>query len=481
MTEPAELFEEAYRSALIDYLALGDESGRVAAYELGRQAVSEGIGLLELAAMHRQVEAEWLTRPSENLKADHAESTQFFIEALSTFDMAQRGFWEAQERAAADRNHARQLQELNEAVVAITACPEYGRRLIETAERARALVGADEAAIVPRDPRQSTLVAGTAAVPASLQERLWTTRGGPAVIRGAPSEPVPWLAVPLPLSSADGQGSIIVWGGPAEFGPTQEGLLTQLATFAAVSLDMSWRLEREHEAAVTLQESLLPVGLPAIDGLAVACRYLPATRGSEVGGDWYDVFNTDNGDTILVVGDVTGHDLRAAALMGQLRLALQAYAIDGHAPTEVLDRVDRLLQRLDDQRLATVVYVVLDRDGRRLRIVNAGHPPPLLVLPDGTATFLASGLSVPLGVDEAGLRHREATMMLPPGSRLLLYSDGLVEDRALAMQDGLASLLAAARNFAGSPEELCDRILATVQGERSDDICVLAVAVGSDG
>jgi serine phosphatase RsbU (regulator of sigma subunit) len=281
---------------------------------------------------------------------------------------------------------------------------------------------------------------------------------------------------------AGAQGLILVWGGQAGFGPNHPGLLTQLATSASVALDMAWQLEREHEAAVTLQESLLPVHLPEIDGLAVACRYLPATR-SDVGGDWYDVFSLENGDVVLVVGDVTGHDLRAAALMGQLRLAIQAYALDGHTPTEVLDRVDRLLQRLDGERLATLVYAVLEKEGPnrlRLRIANAGHPPPLLVDPNGLARFVTGGLSVPLGVDDRSVRHREASVRLEPGSQLLLYSDGLIEGRSLLIEDAFDCLLAVASKTAGTPDQLCDRVLSTTPGSRSDDICLLAVSFGAD-
>jgi serine phosphatase RsbU (regulator of sigma subunit) len=244
-----------------------------------------------------------------------------------------------------------------------------------------------------------------------------------------------------------------------------------------MALDMAWQLERNHEAAVTLQESLLPLDPLQVDGLELAVRYLPAARGNEVGGDWYDAFTLDRGETVLVVGDVTGHDLRAAALMGQLRLAIQAYAIDGHEPTEVLNRVDRLLQRIDKVRLATVAYLSLSADRRRLHIANAGHPPPVMITPGGEVSFLTEGLSMPLGVDLLTGRHRDATYPVQPGSYLLVYSDGLIEGRSLAIQDGLDGLAAAVEGFHGTPDELCDRVLSTVHADREDDICLLAVAV----
>jgi serine phosphatase RsbU (regulator of sigma subunit) len=123
-----------------------------------------------------------------------------------------------------------------------------------------------------------------------------------------------------------------------------------------------------------------------------------------------------------------------------------------------------------------LVYVVFERDGRHLRIANAGHPPPILVDPRGEITFLTDGLSVPLGVTTVA-SHREATYEVERGSYLLLYSDGLVEDRTLAIQDGLHALAGAAANFRGTPDELCDRVLSTIRDKPGDDICLLAVAI----
>jgi Stage II sporulation protein E (SpoIIE)/Phosphoserine phosphatase RsbU, N-terminal domain len=472
MTEASGRFQHAYRSALADYLASGDESGRAQAYELGRQAVAEGVSLLELAALHRAAEADWLARSPERFKSDQTAGTQFFLEALSTFDMAQRGFWEAQDRAQSEHRHAEQLQELNEAVVAITARSGYDDRLTEIVERARELVKADGAALFSPNGNPTASTAG--ALNRFRSHALEAQHQGRPV-RGSEPGSVSWLAVPMRYG--DGVGSILTWANGGDFAPTTEGLLVQLALFASASLDIAWQLEREHEAAVTLQESLLPVDLPRVNGLGLSFRYLPAAPGNEVGGDWYDAFTLDNGDVVLAVGDVTGHDLRAAALMGQLRLAIQAYAIDGHPPAEVLDRVDRLWQRIDTVRLATLVYVIVERDRRHFRIANAGHPPPILVNPRGEVAFLTEGLSVPLGVDAIAAPHREAIYPVEPGSFLLLYTDGLVEDRNLAIDDGLDAVAAAVARFDGSPDELCDQVLSIVKGERGDDICLLAVAI----
>jgi Stage II sporulation protein E (SpoIIE)/Phosphoserine phosphatase RsbU, N-terminal domain len=477
VTEASGRFQHAYRSALANYLASGDESGRAQAYELGRQAVADGVSLLELAALHRAAEADWLARSPEHFKSDQSAGTQFFLEALSTFDMAQRGFWEAQDRAQAERRHAQKLQELNEAVVAITAQSGYAYRLNEIVERARELVNADGAAIFTPDGDSVASTAGTDPTQARLQGHALEAQRQGESVRGSEPGSLRWLAVPMRYRPGDGVGSILIWGTDGDFAPTTEGLLVQLAHFASTSLDIAWQLAREHEAAVTLQESLLPAHLPRVNGLGLSFRYLPAAPGNEVGGDWYDAFTLDNGDAVLVVGDVAGHDLRAAALMGQLRLAIQAYAIDGYPPAEVLDRVDRLWQRIDTVRLATLVYMVVDQDRRRLRIANAGHLPPIMVTPGGEVRFLTDGLSIPLGVDSAVVRHRQAVHDVEPGSFLLLYTDGLVEDRALPIDDGLDVLAAAVAHFKGGPDELCNRVISIVKGERADDICLLAVAV----
>ena len=240
--------------------------------------------------------------------------------------------------------------------------------------------------------------------------------------------------------------------------------------------------EREHRVAETLQRSLLPAKLPDIEGVTLAARYLPAGEGEAVGGDWYDAAELPDGRVALVVGDVVGHGLRAAAVMGQLRNAFRAYAITDTAPAEIVARLNRLVASGEEDVMATVLYLALDRDTGEVAYASAGHPPPLLLTADG-ARFLEGGRSVPVGAaDLATFREERAT--LPPDATLLLYTDGLIERRDTPLEDRLAQLAAAASAgaFPGDAsqadlENLCDEILAGVlEGELpTDDVALLAV------
>jgi PAS domain S-box-containing protein len=233
--------------------------------------------------------------------------------------------------------------------------------------------------------------------------------------------------------------------------------------------------EREHTIAETLQRSLLPERLPRIDGLELAARYLPAGRGAAIGGDWYDVLERPDGKVALVVGDVVGHGLRAAATMGQLRNAFRAYGLAEGSPAEVMGRVNRLMMSGEEEGMATVLYMVLDREGGEVCFASAGHPPPLVLEPGG-ARFLEGGRSVPIGAIDPGT-FREETAAIAPGGAVLLYTDGLVERRDVALEARLAALADAAARAPAGLEGLCDAVLAGVVGEHmpGDDVALLAV------
>ena len=233
--------------------------------------------------------------------------------------------------------------------------------------------------------------------------------------------------------------------------------------------------EREHKIAETLQRSLLPERLPSIEGLELSARYLPGARGAAIGGDWYDVLERPDGRVALVVGDVVGHGLRAAASMGQLRNAFRAYGMVEASPAEVVARINRLVMSGVEQVMATVLYLVLDRETGEVAFSAAGHPPPLVIAPDGTR-FLDGGRSVPIGAADPAV-FREATAVLPPGSTLLLYTDGLVERRDTPLRDRLDELAGAAGGPDEDLAELCDRVLSTLlgRGEPGDDVALLAV------
>jgi PAS domain S-box-containing protein len=233
--------------------------------------------------------------------------------------------------------------------------------------------------------------------------------------------------------------------------------------------------QREHKIAETLQRSLLPERLPQIEGVELAARYLPGSRGASIGGDWYDVLERPDGRVALVVGDVVGHGLRAAAAMGQLRNAFRAYGLVEASPSEVVARINRLVMSGVEDVMATVLYLVLDRETGELSFSAAGHPPPLVLGPDGPR-FLEGGRSVPIGASDPAV-FREASAVLPPGSSLLLYTDGLVERRDEPLDRGLENLAAVAGTGHDSLDALCERVIAAVlaRGEPGDDVALLAV------
>ena len=254
-----------------------------------------------------------------------------------------------------------------------------------------------------------------------------------------------------------------------------------LARRGGLTVDNARLYQREHDVAEALQRSLLPQ-LPAIAGLDHAAVYLPGSAAAQVGGDWYDLFRLPDGTVGLAVGDVMGHDLAAAAAMGQLRSVLQSYAWQGSGPVVVLDRLDQLVQGLDMAQLATCIYGRLelpDDDGVRcLRLANAGHLPPVLRTPDGEVRLLGDGASLLVGA-ALGTERDEVEVPVPPGSVLVLYTDGLVEHRARDLTHGLSALETALETAPdGCAQEVLDHLLAELaQGTLDDDVAVLVVRV----
>jgi PAS domain S-box-containing protein len=259
------------------------------------------------------------------------------------------------------------------------------------------------------------------------------------------------------------------------FTPEEESLLVLMADRAGLAIEHARAYEREVDTVEMLQRSLLPEKLPVLPGLKIAARYEPGGVGVNVGGDWYDAIPLDDGTVGLAMGDVVGHGLGAASLMGQLRHAARAYALEGHSPPAVLDRLDRLVRSLPGAQMATLLYLVVDSDLQTVRFASAGHVPPLVVDPNGEPRFLEGAPNPPLGVfDSSG--HEEITAKLEPGSTIVLYTDGLVEERGVSIDAGLEALRQAARDPA-DPVELCDHLVATMLGihPAHDDIAVLAL------
>jgi PAS domain S-box-containing protein len=266
----------------------------------------------------------------------------------------------------------------------------------------------------------------------------------------------------------------------SSFASEDAELVEELAGRAALALDNAALYSRERRAALTLQRSLLPRAVPKLSSGVCAVRYLPGAAGAEVGGDWYDVIPVSGERVVVVVGDVMGRGVGAAAVMGQLRSAVRAYALDDHDPAEVLHRVDRMVTTLDDPALTTVIVVRYDPLAGEAVFATAGHLPPLLLNADGTTVFLEGDPGMPLGV--GGAQFSQRSVRIQPGARLVLYTDGLVEDPVSSVDEGLARLADAARaaGRAGlDAEAFADAVLEAMRpgSEHDDDIALVVFAV----
>ncbi|HEX6584580.1 MAG TPA: SpoIIE family protein phosphatase [Thermoleophilaceae bacterium] len=284
------------------------------------------------------------------------------------------------------------------------------------------------------------------------------------------------VGVPL-LAEGEVMGVLVACAmPPRKFGGEDLTLLRLAAERVGLAIAHARVYEREHRIAETLQRSLLPDRLPSLPGLDVAARYLPAASEAEVGGDWYDVIPIAGGAVGLVMGDVAGKGLAGASMVGRLRSALRAYALEGHDGARVVEQLNRLLwTEAEESQMATMLYVIVDPAANAVRWVNAGHPAPLMVV-DGEPRFLEGAGSVPLGVLPFPT-YQEVSDRMDPGSTLLLYTDGLVERPGENIDDGMAELAARVREAPEDPDALCDHLLATLvpSGGAMDDVALLTL------
>ncbi|MGW2371926.1 SpoIIE family protein phosphatase [Kitasatospora sp. NPDC001683] len=283
-----------------------------------------------------------------------------------------------------------------------------------------------------------------------------------------------WAFLPLIASGRQVGSCILGFDRAHPFTVEERGLLTGLGGFIAQALERARLYDAEFALARGLQQGLLPHRLPQVPGLRTAARYLPGTQGMEIGGDWYDAIVT-GADLTLVIGDVEGHSVAAAAAMGQLRSAVRAFATGGEPPDRVLARTNRLLLDLDPGLLASCCLVRLTPADGTVRIGRAGHLPPVLRHPDGRAEALYVPGGALLGVDDRAA-YPVSELRLRPGSLLVLYTDGLVEDPALAIDQGVDRLRAAlAQGRPGEElEELAERLVREVGSTgRVDDVALL--------
>ncbi|MEU6367021.1 SpoIIE family protein phosphatase [Streptomyces sp. NPDC046931] len=270
---------------------------------------------------------------------------------------------------------------------------------------------------------------------------------------------------------------------PERFTATDIVLLEDIARRASLALENARLYQRQRKVAETMQRHLLPQ-LPHMPGRGMTVRYLPAPDASHVGGDWYDAFTLTDGATALAIGDVVGHDLDAAAGMAQLRNMLRAYALSQQAPpSAIVESLDQATQHIAEVSMATLVFARMtttDAGGFELCWTNAGHPPPLLITREGVARYLTDGHGILLGVTPDQARP-DATVELPPGATLLLYTDGLIESPGHTLDEGLNRLRRHAASLAHRPlESFTDQLLARARPpDNDDDVALLAVRVPS--
>ncbi|WP_069743644.1 SpoIIE family protein phosphatase [Streptomyces sp. EN23] len=308
-----------------------------------------------------------------------------------------------------------------------------------------------------------------------------------------------WAFLPL-VSSGRTMGAWMAgFQHPVAFSPDERAVLSTVARMLAQALARAGVAETERELSLGLQRSMMPTLGPEIPGMTVAARYVPTGGGLQVGGDWYDMIPLPNGRIALVIGDVQGHDVRAAGLMGQLRIALRAYASEGHRPDAVLARASRFLSGLTDAyesvegdeepaapRFATCLYAEVDPEAGTLDIARAGHPDPVVISADGTAVIRQTAGGLPLGI-ETDSDYPTTRVVLESGETIMLCTDGLIETGGHDMATGWSRLRPVLEKPVEDLEQLADSLVQAVHGptshyttgpladRREDDIAVLVL------
>jgi hypothetical protein len=284
------------------------------------------------------------------------------------------------------------------------------------------------------------------------------------------------MIVPLTVRGVI-MGIVVLYrlAGSEPFTAADLSLTRDLVSRAAVCLDNAWLYTRERASALALQRGLLPRQIPPVPGLQVCYRYIPAETSAEIGGDWFDVIPLPRNRCALVVGDVAGHGISAASLMGQLRIATHTLATFDLIPAQVLARLDQITADLTDaETIATCIYAVHDPAAGSWDIATAGHPLPAIASPGHPTTFpdLPPGLPLGTGLEES--HYQAVRLHLPPGSTLLLYTDGLIESPVTGIDTGMARLACTLTTISQLPAcDACDALLATLAPTPADDIAIL--------
>jgi anti-anti-sigma factor len=477
-----------------------DESYIVAAstdpdqWEVRRRLGMHTVALIPLSARGRVVGLLAGARTGDSPRQDRAD-----LDLLAEIGRRAATALDNAALLAAESEARRAAEEFGDVLAALsraTTPADVGEVILKHASR----LGAESAVVVVRAQDRadhlSVLTASDPAVPcaampvSAAHPLAYAVRTAEPVWAGAPAAPAdggtngsdPTLQVAVPLvvggvaigaigmQFADG-----VPGVPGVPAHRRAAVLT-LARQCAQALDRARLHEAEHNLAETLQRSLLPHDLPALDRLDAAARYMPGAIGLQAGGDWYDLIPVGETSAALVVGDVVGHGAAAAAVMGQLRSALAGYLLDGHLPAEALERLDRFAGRIPGAVGSTCACLVLDWHSGRLCWATAGHPPVLLLEPGGPR-YLKGGAGPVLGL-RGRAPYRQAEAIIDPGSSVVLYTDGLVERRGEVVDEGLARLASAAAALRDrAPDTLVAALVqeAVDDAAHTDDIALVAV------
>ncbi|SCE68289.1 Response regulator receiver domain-containing protein [Micromonospora purpureochromogenes] len=416
--------------------------------------------------------AQGLTRGADAYLAEPIEPEELVATAHAVLR-----YYQARQRAEL---LAERLTGLADTTVAVHAAPNFAR-LLEAAAAGAADIFKSPAAVIA-ETFDGDCLAGIATGPGAKPTIVpWVVddTGVPTGSTVRVNDPAEWGLVPWPAGDTvtvaaarlrEDRAPLYVVV-PSATQTARTPVLVQLAQAVAAAVEAQRSFDEEHRIAVTLQRSLLPRRLPEVAGLDLAVRYEPASAQTEVGGDFYELVMLD-GHLLVAIGDVAGHSLHAATVMAELRHAVRAYAVEGHQPGVILDRLNELMRTLLRNELATLCILLLHPPSGRIRLASAGHLPALVSV-DGRVDFVQQSAPL-LGVRAE--RPDDLEFVLPAGATLVLYTDGLIERRDATIDEGLAALAACAARVDDDLDRFCHRLLVELAPpEIHDDVAVVAV------
>ncbi len=458
---------------------LPDLSGYAVCEYIKDRKCAPNLPVLHVSSVATQAadRSEGLRRGAEGYLAEPIEREELLatVEALLRAASAQR---------VAERL-SRRLRQLNEATLAVNEAEGVEDLVLHIASQAAKLFEAPAiAAIIADDVALAAISAqdGSALLePCAARDvdALYRAVGTnfsvsgkvvAAIMPGATGEA--YLCTILAQNSE--QRAVLLIDGTGATGGADESIavLSQFGRAASTALRNMRSYDIERGIALTLQKSLLPEAPPNIPGLEIATRYAASAKHSEVGGDFYEIFMFDERRMAIAIGDVVGHSLEAATIMAQLRTGIRCYALEGHGPTAIIDRLNRLLYEFHRDVTATVCFALYDIETGECRIANAGHLPPMLASADGVELLPLGGPM--LGIDAPA--RPPHTVQLAPGDVLFFYTDGLIERRDEGIDEGLERLARAVEARPERLDELCDGLLRENESRFIDDVAIVAIS-----